>query len=78
MGLFMCVIVTGDLRVETVHDELRAKESKHDGVGGGRNRHAGGKNRPQTHTVTEFLDFLLLILFLVEKKEDQLPVVRSV
>lgn len=38
-----------NLRVETVHNELRAKESKHDGIGRWRDCHAGGKNRPQTH-----------------------------
>lgn len=56
IGLFICVIVTADLRVETVHDELRAKESEHNGVGGRRNRHAGSKNRSQTHIVTALLD----------------------
>lgn len=65
IGLSIRVIITADLRVETVHNELRAKESKHDGVGGRRDRHAGSKNRSQTHIVTAFLGGLLFILFLV-------------
>lgn len=74
VGCFVCVIVAADLRVETVHDELRAKESKHDGVGGGRDRHAGSKNRSQAHIVSDFPDIFASFRFwvkMVDNKEDR-------